>query len=60
MRYHVRSTVPNMKFCVPALGSIFNCCTAPGENVGVGPSIILISPPLGTLTSVSVMKNYDS
>ena len=42
MGYHVRSRVPNMTFCVPALGSIFNCCTTIGKTVSVGPPPITL------------------
>ena len=58
MGYQVRSRVPNMRFCAPALGSISNCCTALGKNVNVGPlPVTLIKEcPLGTLDTVSLTQ----
>ena len=58
MGYHVRSIVPNMRFFAPALGSIFNCCTALGKNVNVGPPSRHLTQgvPLGTRDSVSLTQ----
>ena len=58
MGYHVRSRVPNMRFCAPALGSIFNCCTALGKtSMSDPPPVTLIKEcPLGTLDSVSLTQ----
>ena len=55
MGYCVRSRMPKVRFCV----RIFNCCTAPGKNLSVGPPVTLFKECPWTFYLIARVRNKN-